>query len=93
MILHLIANSLASIEIIPAAWCIVLLIGFENKWVCIIDIITLFLILVFETIITGLELDKALRTFFVKFVNISSLTFFVSVICLVKWKITRKRIN
>ena len=59
---HLIANSSASVEVMPTAWCKVFSMRFKYEWIYTIDIAMLFLILTSETTIIELKLDEALRT-------------------------------
>ena len=61
LILHLMVNSSASIEVMLIAWWRVFLIRFECEWMCTIKMITLFLILVSNTTIIVLELDGSMK--------------------------------
>ena len=60
LILHLIANNSTSVMIILIAWWSVFLIGLEQEWTWVMEVVTLFLILVSEAIITELAFDEAL---------------------------------
>ena len=60
LILHLIANNSTSVMIILIAWWSVFLIGLEQEWTWAMEVVTLFLILVSEAIITELAFDEAL---------------------------------
>ena len=60
LILHLIAKSLASIVVIFTIWWIVLMISLLCKWICNIEIATLFLMLASERTIEEWELLEAL---------------------------------
>jgi len=52
LILHLIAKSSASVEVMLTAWWIVLMIGLLYEWMCDMEIMTLFLMLVFKITVT-----------------------------------------
>jgi len=64
LILHLIVNSSASIEVMLIAWWRVFLIGFECEWMCTMEAMTLFLILILvsNTTMIVLGLDGSMKT-------------------------------
>ena len=63
LMLYLITNSSASIEVMLTTWYIIFLIGFKSKWMHAINVVILFLIPVSETMTIDLESNKILRTY------------------------------
>lgn len=61
-ILHLIVKSLAFVEVMLIVWYNVFLIEFECKWIYVMDVTTLFLILVSEIMMTESRLYNTLKT-------------------------------